>query len=510
MPQFGFVGPAYVSQNPSSDPEDLCNLYPELIESGQGTGGAKYSYYNRPGLTLLANLGGSGRGIWAGNNRLFVIVDGNFFEVNAAGGVINTYTIGSASGPGQIVFIPSGPGVSAPSSGALLVYDGSGPGAGSSANQNVWYIDGTTGTPPAVISGAAIGCIDGYAVILRPAGSFPDDPIPINTIDGTQFNLSAIFQGNSYDPLQFAIKTGSPDQLQNVFTPGSNAGAGPEELWLPGKRTMEVWYDTGGSTLDPFPFQRVPGAFIDCGLWAQFSMVSISGTLYWLGADDRGFGVVYSNNGYNVQRVSTHAIENLIQSYVLSGSDISDAVGWTLQINGHDFYALTFPTAGKTLVYDSRENLWHRWAFNGTSAMFPGMFHAWAFGQHYMLDSAGNLYTISDTVTQDNGTAITFSRTTPILSMENKLVTHSQLELMFGGPYDGTNRTFKLYISNDGGHSFSSAIPVVVGSGGGANSPNRALWTPLGMGRQRCYRIESTDNQQQNWIDGYAQYGVDG
>ena len=92
MPQFGFVGPAYVSQNPSSDPEDLCNLYPELIESGQGTGGAKYSYYNRPGLTLAAALGGSGRGMWAGNNRLFLIIGGTFVEVNAAGGVINTYT----------------------------------------------------------------------------------------------------------------------------------------------------------------------------------------------------------------------------------------------------------------------------------------------------------------------------------------------------------------------------------------------------------------------------------
>src|SRR5579872_2515406 len=111
MPSFGFIGPAATSLNPSVDPEDLVNLYAELIESGNGVSRAtKYNYFNRPGLTLVANIGASGRALWGGNNRLFAVVAGNLVEVNAAGGILHTYTIGAASGPAQIVFVPSGPG----------------------------------------------------------------------------------------------------------------------------------------------------------------------------------------------------------------------------------------------------------------------------------------------------------------------------------------------------------------------------------------------------------------
>jgi hypothetical protein len=504
MPSFGFIGPAYTTENPSVDPEDLVNLYPELIESGNGASkGTKYAYFNRPGLTLLGNIGGNGRALWGGNNRLFAVAGGDLVEVNQSGSIIHSYTIGNATGPAQIVFVPSGPGLTLPSSGALLVWDGSGPGSGGAANQNVWYVDGSTSTPPAVISGAGVGCIDGYGVVLRPAGSFPTDPIPINTIDGTQFNLSQIFVGNVWDPLQFGIKTGAPDQLQMIHTPGSLTGAGPEELWLFGKRSIEVWYDTGGSALDPFPFQRVPGAFIGKGCWAAFSVVAINGSLYWLGGDDRGIGIVYRADGYIPKRISTHAVEYAINSYTISGSDISDAIAYSYSENGHDFYVLNFPTAQRTWVYDVTENLWHRRAYNGPSTNQLGFYHAWAFGQHYLLDSSGNLYTSSIGVHQDAGTAITFQRTTPIIQQENKQIRHRQLEVHYGGPYSST-RNWTLEISNDGGQTYGTGITLQSGPGG--TSPDRAIWRRAGIGRKRCYRLTTTDNLPQCWVDGYAEY----
>lgn len=509
MPSFGFVGPTYIAENPSTDPEDIVNLYPELIESGNGPSqGSKYAYFNRPGLTKLANLGSVGRGIWGGNNRIFCVVDGNLIEVDQAGSVVNTTTIGNASGPAQVVFVPSGPGLTEATSGALLVWDGSSgvDGSGNTYN-NVWYVDGSTDTPPAVISGVGVGCIDGYAVVLRPgvsATAGAADPLPILTQDQTQFNLSAIFIGDSYDPLQFAISTAGSDALQCVYTPGSNAGPGPDELWLFGQRTISVWYDTGGTSLDPFPFQQVPGAFIQHGLWAQFSVAAIGGTLYWLGGDDRGIGVVYRADGYIPKRVSTHAVEYAINGYTLSGLTISDAIAYCYQENGHDFYVLNFPTANVTWVYDITENLWHRRAYDGTVNGALGYYHCWEFGSHYLLDKAGNLYTSSTSVYQDAGTAITFQRTTPIINTENQLVKHTQLELHFGGPYDAADRNYTLEISNDGGQSWGTGISIEVGPDG--TSPDRAIWRRLGIGRKRSYRLTTTDNLAQNWVDGYAQY----
>lgn len=500
MPSFGFIGPAYTTRNPSVDPEDLVNLYPEMIESGNGASkAAKYAFYNTPGLTLLGNLGGAGRALWGGNNRLFAVVGSSLVEVNAAGSVIHTYTIGG-SGPAQIVFVPSGPGLTAPSSGALLVWDGS-----NGAAPNVWYVDGSTVTPPAVISGVGVGCIDGYGVVLRPPipPGLNTDPVPINTIDGTQFNLSKIFDGSTWDPLQFGIKTGAPDQLQMVHTPGSNSGPGPEELWLLGKRSIEVWYDTGGSALNPFPFQRVPGAFIGKGCWAALSVVAINGMLYWLGGDDRGVAVVYRAEGYIPKRVSTHAVEYALGQYAIGGSDISDAVAYGYQEDGHDFYVLNFPAAGKTWVYDATENLWHRRAYNGTAGAQLGRYHAWVFGKHYVLDASGNLYTSSTGVFQDAGTAITRQRTTPIIQQENLQIRHRQLELHYGGPYN-VARNWTLEVSNDGGNTYGAGISLATGPGG--TSPDRAIWRRLGITRKRNYRITTTDNLAQVWVDGYAEF----
>jgi hypothetical protein len=73
--------------------------------------------------------------------------------------------------------------------------------------------------------------------------------------------------------------------------------------------------------------------------------------------------MVYRNQGYTAIRVSTHAIEYAIQNY----SVLSDAVAYTYQQEGHSFYVLTFPTAGKTWVYDVATQMWHERAgfYNG-------------------------------------------------------------------------------------------------------------------------------------------------
>jgi hypothetical protein len=516
----GFVGPTYQSENPTVDAERVLNLYPEVIESGHGPSPKSgMAYYHTPGTTLFkSGLSSPVRALWSGNNTLFVLAGANLYDLNpVTGAIIATYTLAmpAGAGPGQIVFVPSGPGLTGASSGALLVWDGSSGFDGTSTYNNVWYVDGTTSTPPAVISGVGIGVIDGYAVVLRPgcsAAAGAADPLPITTIDQTQFNLSAIFLANSYDPLQFAIKTGAGDALQSVFTPGSIGGGGPEELWLFGQKTIEVWYDTGGSSLDPFPFQRVPGAFINEGQWASFAVAMANNMPCFLGGDDRGVGVVWAMNGYTPQRISNHAVEMAFQTYQTAGNNLSNAIMYTYQENGHMYLVLTFPgSGGRTFVADfscqdaSGRPMWHERARGSSlTALSPSwMFHTWTSGHHFVAgDGTGNVYVSSLAVYQDNGSAILRARVGPSISNENAWLRHGQFWLAIGGPFS-TSRTFLLDWSNDGGETYGNQFSLSVQQEA-TTGFGRVLMNNLGRSRQRNYRVQTTDDEPQSWIDAYV------
>jgi hypothetical protein len=124
------------------------------------------------------------------------------------------------------------------------------------------------------------------------------------------------------------------------------------EIWLFGTNSVEVWYDSGAAD---FPLTPVQGAFNEVGCIAAFSVAKLDNGIFWLGADARGKGIVYRANGYTAQRVSTHAVEWQIQQY----GNLSDAIAYTYQQDGHSFYVLIFPSANTTWVFDVATSLWH-------------------------------------------------------------------------------------------------------------------------------------------------------
>jgi hypothetical protein len=157
--------------------------------------------------------------------------------------------------------------------------------------------------------------------------------------------VTAILDGTNINALDFASTEGSPDGLLAVT---SNF----REVWAFGTNSIEVWYDIGGTG---FPLQRIQGAFNELGCAAPYSVAKMDNGLFWLGRDRRGQGIVYKANGYTGQRISTHAVEWQIQQY----TDMSDAIAYTYQQDGHSFYVLIFPTANTTWVYDLATQAWH-------------------------------------------------------------------------------------------------------------------------------------------------------
>jgi hypothetical protein len=223
-----------------------------------------------------------------------------------------------------------------------------------------------------------VGYLDGYFVFNEP--------------NSQRLWITSLLDGTSIDPLDFASAEGSPDGLVSVLVDH-------REAWLFGTNSVEVWYDSGAAD---FPLSPVQGAFNEVGCIAAFSVAKLDNGIFWLGADARGRGIVYRANGYTAQRVSTHAVEWQLQEY----GNMSDAIAYTYQQDGHAFYVLIFPSANTTWVYDVATSLWHeRAAFiNGSftrhrSNCQMSFNNEIVVGDHEL----GNIYAFDLTVYSDAG-----------------------------------------------------------------------------------------------------------
>ncbi|NBW23768.1 MAG: hypothetical protein EBR82_89065, partial [Caulobacteraceae bacterium] len=223
-----------------------------------------------------------------------------------------------------------------------------------------------------------VGYLDGYFVFNEP--------------NSQRIWVTQLLDGTSIDPLDFASAEGSPDGVVGLIVDH-------REVWVYGTGTIEVWYDTGSSD---FPLQRIQGAFNEIGCISAYTIAKMDNGLFWLGADARGQGIVYRANGYTGQRISTHAVEWQIQQY----GNLTDAIAYTYQQDGHSFYVLTFPSANATWVYDVATGAWHEragWsngAFTRHRSNCQMAFNAKIIVGDY---ENGNIYALDLNTYADNG-----------------------------------------------------------------------------------------------------------
>jgi hypothetical protein len=314
---------------------------------------------------------------------------------------------------------------------------------------------------------------------------YQDGYFIFNKPDSGQFYISEL-NATTFDALDISTSEGSPDDIVAVLSENRN-------LWLFNEKTTEVFFNSGNAD---FPFERIQGAYIEQGCCAPFSVAKIANTVLWLGRDNDGQGVVYKAQGYQPQRVSTHAIEQAIQGY----GDISDANAYVYQENGHHFYVLNFTNADTTWVYDFSTNMWHERVYTNQGALerHRANYHAFAYSSHVVGDyENGKLYKLSSSVYADNGAEITRRRTAPHLSSGMKRVQYSsfQLDIESGvgldGTAQGTDPQAMLRFSDDGGHTWSNEKWTSFGKIG--QTKRRALWRRLGMSRDRVFEITITD-----------------
>jgi len=466
---WGFIGGSYPHESQAIDLQRSVNLYPEVIESGNGK--AVKALASIPGLSTFCTLLNSPiRQLFAQDGRAFAVAGTVLYELFSGGtyllrgGAIiddgKPATIDSNGVPGHQLWVCSG------------------------RRGGVYDLTANTWTPD-VRTDADLGAfVDGYFLSL----------------DAT---TSTVYASDLEDGLTWNALS----KLQRNIASDTTVSMGivNRMIVLLGSKTSEVWYNTGAT---PFAFGPFSGGFLEQGCAARDSVAWCDNSLMWLGLSEQGPLTVWRSVGFQAQRISSHALAQALTGY----STTSDAVGWSYVDRDHAFYVLTFPTAGACWAYDVSTGLWAERAYwqttTGTWGLYKPRFHCYAFGKHLVGDGAsGVIYELSPTTYTDaGGVPLRRMRVGPYVTNEQKWLYHRAfgLDVETGvGNSACLAPSAMLSYTNDKGKTWTDATDRAIGAQGDVNT--RVDWRRLGRSKQRAYRVVISDPVPVRVADAYLE-----
>jgi hypothetical protein len=246
-----------------------------------------------------------------------------------------------------------------------------------------------------------------------------------------------------------------------------------------GTYSSEFFYDAANASGSPLA--RNEGTVLQVGCAAPYAVYENEKFCIFIGQSDSGGRAAWMLEGFSPKKVSTEAIERILDA---EGSAISTAKGYGIRTKGHLFYVINL--AACTLVYDVEEKVWHEWSSNSSGD------HV-AFNYDYQTDplngtsillhnTDGYLYVLSPDYHDDSGTSI--------------------LADVYTSKYDGStmNRKFmhNLNIVGDLGPSFSirwSDDDYVTWNTYFNLSTTRPFISRCGSFRRRAFNIRHTADE---------------
>ena len=452
MPQIQLVQGAYEARSVIANAQRCINLYPE-----QNTKDAEvpYTHYCTPGLTLLAQgIVAEVRQLYTASNGLLFAVIGNVVYYVPDNFVLEQ--LGSiTSQSGQVSMYDN--------KFTLVILDGSTQG---------WSVDLTSlqfnvFNPTNFVGGNQIRYIDTFLVSSTLGANI-------------QASDSA---STDYTALSLATMTGDADQLQIIDVVH-------KEMWSFGNRTTEVWTNAGAT---PFPFEPIPGVFIQHGIAALRSLAKWGLNIFWLSQDNNGQALVMQGTAYKADIISTPAIADAIGKY----GKINDAIGFCYQQGSHIFYVLSFPEANATWCYDLSTQLWHERGYldeNGNLVRHRANCVAQAYNKTIVGDwQNGKLYQFDLNNYTDDGNPILRLRSFPHLVSDGDRVSYSNFmaDIEVGTDLDpSANPQLTLRWSDDRGVSFGNGLQQSLGKTGQYRTV--PSWSRLGFARDRVFELSWT------------------
>ena len=499
MARIPLIGGSYASRSVISGAGGRCvNYYPE---KNPPDALVPVTHYQRPGLVPLAQGPNAPvRGIWrASNGNGYCVIGSNVYQINPVTWALTQLGTIAANRSNPCSFTDFGQAV-----GIGVLVDGS---------PNGWSINLGTGA---------------FAQINDPTGTFVGadkldyiDTFVLFNVPGTNQFGSTLSNELQFDSLYVAGKTNYPDLLQTLIV-------NRHEILLFGSLKTEIWYDAGNAQ---FPFAELPGAYIEHGTVAKYSVASADISVYWLGMDLQGQGYVFRQRGYETTRISNHALEWTLSQVQESGGTLSDAIGYTFQKAGHLFYVLQFPSADMTWVFDDAVTdpmiAWHQEAWtdaNGQLHRHRGNCCAFLNGQNVCGDwENGTIYSMNFSAYTDEVAGvvgpITCIRTfphlggisgregAPVIPTDGRRVRHDRFQLDMEAGGAGTQQfpsQISLKYSDDRGNTWRGAALQSAGAQGQFDT--WPLFQNLGEARDRVYEISHSIPGPAAingaWIDG--------
>ena len=378
MRRVAFFGRGVLAKSAVVTRQRRVNCYLEVRKDDDKT---SIACYGTPGLKFAFNasspLNLPSRGL-IGNATALYNVAGSTLKVLGSNGTVSaTQLIGSGSGLVGLALNPT----------QLMIVDGS-----------LGYCY-TPSSNTIVAVGASFP--NGAKTVTYSNGFF------VCELPGTnEFFVSNLNDGTTWNGLSYATAVQAidgilaVDQLAGILIPFSSGHC-------------EFWQNVGST---PEPFQYIQNSAQMYGLAAVYARAHSGTDLYFLAQtgggsfqNTGGAVQVARIRGYSVNVVSTPDIDNILQTAART-STVSDATMYSYQQDSHTFVQLNLPTANRSLLYDTSEDLWSEvqtGITSGYAARHQGNLCASAYGQTYISDyQNGNLYTYDPTVYTDNGSTI--------------------------------------------------------------------------------------------------------
>lgn len=475
------VGGSAAERYAAYDSTRTINLYPVADPSGK----EEYALYGTPGTTI-DNFGFStsvGRGIFNTHDDQVYSVAGDVLVRWRGGLGTDSYSGVILTTSGFVSFADNGV--------QLAVCDGT----------SLYILTYATDTfakvtdPDLPASVGSVTFIDGYFVV--------------NENDTGKFYISALYDGTSWASLDFATAESSPDDLLRVLNVNG-------QLFLFGKYTSEVWYNSGNSN---FPFERISGGKLEVGILSPNTAIELDNSVFWVGQNKTGRGVVYRAEGFSAKRISNAFVERTIQQ-ATQYLDVPDLKAYTYEEEGHIFYCITGEDLETTLCYDLTTGLWHeRAGWNpDDGTLTPHIVNDVATRQGIIWCSSrlnGDLLKMSLDYYQDADLyPIVSKRIFPTISNEDVRQRYNQLVISMQNGVgteagrapsnleDATvNPSISLRISPDGGQSWSSSYSKPIGREG--QYSKRVAFRRLGTYKQMTIELTISDVVRKCLIGAY-------
>jgi len=254
---------------------------------------------------------------------------------------------------------------------------------------------------------------------------------------------------------------------------------------------MQCFYD---AAISPgAPLAQVQNGAYSIGCFAGESIASYEDVMYWCARDGDGRACIGSLNGLTYARISTPAIDRILdrQGFLLQGS----IFGQCVTTQGKPCYLLTLTVPQITLCYDIKDGLWTYWTsmVSGSELAFNGYFCGSAgVSTGYLSSYNSFLLGLNDGIiyTLDNGTYSDNSQVINVLIQTNSsdsgtyAVKFVAAAYLHGDTYPGN---INVTYSNDDYQTWAVSRTINM-------STQKKQLIRVGSYRKRAWQISTTQN----------------